>query len=277
MTVVTVVLAAVVLAVLAVGMGYVLGWANRKFHVAVDPKVEALLGAMPGANCGGCGYVGCSEYAEALARGEAGVTLCAPGGVSTAEQLADIMGIEVDQACPYRAVLHCSAYEHQRLQRREYFGERTCGAANLVGGTQGCAYGCLGFGDCELVCDYDAIEMVDGLCIIDYEKCVGCGACVRACPRNIISMIPFKADRMLVVVCANKDNAREVKEVCEVGCSGCALCARKGPELFSMDGGLPIIDYEAYTPDHPDLEIAREKCPKKTLVFMGKPAEPESF
>src|SRR4030042_1450041 len=140
-------LAASVLAILAVAMGYVLGWANRKFHVAVDPRVELLLAALPGANCGGCGYVGCSEYAA-------------------------------------------------------------------VPGAGGCPAAGLGLADSSRPCHYDAIQIVDGLSTIDYQKCVGCGACSRTCPRNIITLVPFKAERMMVVACSNQDTAADVRAVC---------------------------------------------------------------
>ncbi len=277
LTIVTLILAAGVLALLAVAMGYILGWANRRFHVETDPRVEILLNATPGANCGGCGYVGCREYAEAVARGEAAVTLCAPGGTGTAQQLASIMGIEVDQTFPYKAVLHCSADEDQRLGRKPYLGEQTCGAANLIGGVQGCTYGCLGFGDCMRACDYDAIRMVRGLAVIDPEACIGCEACARACPRNIITMVPFKTDRMLVIACANEDSAKDVRAVCTVGCSGCGICAKLAPELFSMEGNLPEFDYERYDPEDAGqeeaLEKVIEKCPKKRLLYVGTPTD----
>jgi RnfABCDGE-type electron transport complex B subunit len=270
---VTLLLSAAVLALLAVAMGYVLGWANRRFYVEVDPKVEALIAALPGANCGGCGYVGCSEYAEAVARGEAPVNLCAPGGAGAAEQLAAIMGVELDEALPYRAVLHCSATREQRLQRADYRGEPTCQAANLVAGVQGCIYGCLGFGDCQRACDYGAIEIVNGLSTIDYDKCVGCGACARTCPRNIITMVPFKSERMMVVACSNQDRGGDVRAVCEVGCLGCKACTRVAPDLITMDGALPAINYDNYDPTDDVIEQVLEKCPRKRLLFVGKPTE----
>ncbi len=275
LTNVTVVLAAAVLALLGVAMGLVLGWANRKFHVPVDPKVEALLAALPGANCGGCGFVGCSEYAEVVARGEAEVSLCAPGGAGAAQQLDAILGVEVGEALPYRAVLHCSARREQRLQRVHYTGEPTCAAVNLVAGVQGCSYGCLGFGDCQQACIYGAIRVVDGLSCIDYEACVGCGACARTCPRNIITMVPFKSEKMLVVACSNQDRAGDVRAVCEVGCIGCRACMRVAPDVISVEGALPTINYDNYDPTDETLAEVLEKCPRKRLLFVGKPTEEE--
>ena len=266
---VTIGLAAVVLSLLAVAMAYVLGWANRVFHVEVDPRVEKINEALPGANCGGCGYVGCNEYAEAVAAGVADVTLCGPGGTSCAAQLAEIMGVDPGKARPLRAVVHCRADRDMRLLRKDYQGERTCAAANLVGGVQGCTYGCLGFGDCERSCDYDAIHVKNGVAVVDYEKCIGCKACARVCPRNIISMVPFYTERMLVIGCSNHDFGPDVKKVCTVGCTGCKVCA-KNSDVFAMDENLPTIDYEAYDPDA-DVKTALDKCPMKGLVYVGKP------
>ena len=115
LTAVTIILASAVLAILAIAMGYVLGWANRAFHVEVDPKVAAIQAVLPGANCGGCGFVGCAEYAEAMAGGNTGVALCAPGGAGCAQQLAEILGVTVAESFPYRAVVHCAArrFGHQ--------------------------------------------------------------------------------------------------------------------------------------------------------------------
>ncbi len=265
----TLLLAGAALALLAVAMGFILGWANRTFHVEVDPKVEAIIEALPGVNCGGCGFVGCGEYAEAVARGDADVGLCAPGGAGCAQELAEIMGVEVTESFPYRAVVHCAAHFKNRLQRMPYDGEQTCAAANLVAGVQGCTYGCLGLGDCTRACDYDAIHVVDGLATVDYEKCIGCKACARTCPRNIITMVPFKAERMLVVACSNQDKGPDVQAVCEVGCIGCTACSRNA-EPMQMEGNLPMIDYDAYG-DVADFALARQKCPRSSMLYVGKP------
>jgi len=273
LTATTVFLAAIVLSLLAVAMACVLGWANQAFHVEVDPKVERINDVLPGANCGGCGYVGCGEYAEAVATGDADLTLCAPGGGGCAQALGEIMGVEVSAAMPYRAVIHCSATWEQRLGRTDYKGETTCAAANLVADYQGCTYGCLGLGDCQNVCDYGAIDIVDGLAKINYEACIGCKACESVCPRNIISMVPFKSDRMMVVACSNDDFGKDVKNVCQTGCIGCKACSRDN-ELIKMDGNLPIIDYEAYDPDSA-MEPILDKCRMESLFFIGKPTPEE--
>ena len=196
----TILLAALTMLVLAAALSSVLGWAAKAFYVEVDPRVERIEIALPGVNCAGCGYIGCTDYAEAIvADGDVRVDLCAPGGVACAESVAAIMGVDVEPSWPYRAVVHCSATREQRLQQQEYRGETTCSAANLVAGVQGCTYGCLGFGDCVMACEFDAIHVIDGLARVDYRKCTGCGACIDACPRHIISRIPFKAEQVFVV------------------------------------------------------------------------------
>jgi ferredoxin len=180
------------------------------------------------------------------------------------------MGVEVKQSWPERPVVHCRATYAERLQRGTYLGEQSCTAANLVSGVQGCVYGCLGFGDCVRACNYDAIHVVNGLARVDYEKCVGCGACARVCPRNIITMVPFKADRVLVVGCSNRDFGLDVKAVCKIGCIGCKACERFNKDLFKVVDNLPRIDYERYDPAQ-DLQVILDKCPMKGLIYVGKP------
>lgn len=272
MSVVTIGLSAGTLLAMAVVLSYVLGWASKAFHVEVDPRVTAIMDVLPAANCGGCGFVGCSDYAEAIVGADAPVNKCPVGGESCAAAVAGIMGVTLTDTLPYRPIVHCGARTEDKLLRSEYRGEPTCAAANLVAGVQGCTYGCLGFGDCVTACNYDAIHIVDGLSTVDYDKCVGCGACAKVCPRNIITMSPFKFERMLAVLCSNKDFGKTVKEVCTVGCVGCKACA-KACSLIEIDSNLSSINYELYCRDYEeDLKTAVEKCPQKRLVLVGKPS-----
>jgi len=271
MTWVTIGLSAATMIAMAVIFCYILGWANGAFHVEVDPTVEKILDVLSGANCGGCGYVGCGEYAQAIVAGETPVNKCAVGGPGVAAEIAAIMGVEISEAVPIRPLVRCHAHYEDRLQRSEYRGEPTCAAAGLIQGVQGCTYGCLGFGDCVSACNYDAIHIVDGLAVVDYEKCIGCGACAKACPRGVIAMTPFKYDRILAVTCSNHDAAKDVKAFCNVGCTGCKLCT-KSSDLFEVQGNLSAIDYEKYSSDHAeDLKKAVAKCKPGCINLVGKP------
>ncbi|NLW85344.1 MAG: RnfABCDGE type electron transport complex subunit B [Planctomycetes bacterium] len=272
MMIIIILLSGGIMLALALFIAYTLGWANNALKVEVDPRVEAIGVALPGANCGGCGFVGCSDYADAVVHKGASVTLCTVGGSSCAAAIAAIMGVDVEESWPYRPAVHCGAKSSQRLGMMEYRGEKSCSAANITGGVQGCVYGCLGMGDCLRACKFGAIEIVEGLATINYAKCTGCGACAKACPRNIITMVPFKSDRMLVVACSNKDFGKDVRAVCKVGCLGCGACAKINT-LFTMQDNLSRIDYDKYGDDTPQaIEAALQKCPMKRLIYTGKPS-----
>jgi len=263
-----IILAGGTMLVLASVAGYLLGLANKVFHVEVDPRIEKINEALPGANCGGCGYVGCMPYAEAVVGGDR-PDKCTVGGAATAEDVAEIMGIKIEVSAPLKAIVHCGAHYEDRLGRSEYRGEQTCAAAHLVSGVQACTYGCLGLGDCVAACEFDAIHIIDGLAVVDEEKCVGCGACAKACPRLIISMERFKNAEMYNVACSNKDFGKDVKAVCKVGCIGCSLCAKSSP-LFLMEDKLAVVDYDHYDADKVETApVAKDKCPTKCIITVG--------
>ena len=264
-------IAGATMAILAIAMSYILGWANKAFHVEMDPRIEAAENILPGANCGGCGYVGCREYAEAIVEGEE-LTKCTVGGTSVTQALGQLMGVEVEDTWPYRAVVHCSAKLEERLGRSRYHGVQSCAAANMISGIQSCTFGCLGLGDCVDACDYDAIHIIDGVAVVNYEKCTGCGACTQVCPRNIITMVPFKQERMMAVTCSNKDKGKDVSAVCTIGCIGCGACARVN-DLIQIEDGLATIDYDRYPPGDVDFAAAVGKCPRASLVWIGRPSE----
>lgn len=242
--------------------------ASVKLHVQQDPRVEQVDEALPGANCGGCGYAGCTAYAKAVVAGETPVNACTPGGEEVANRLAEIMGVSFDVSVQTRPVLHCSAEYDQRKGHMPYDGVPTCTAANLVPGVQGCAFGCLGFGDCMESCPFDAIHMHNGLPAFDYDKCTSCGACEKACPRDLIEMIPFTKESMLVVGCANHDPPKVVKQVCEVGCIGCGACTRQS-DVFGITRFKADIDYDKYESIE-QVRPAFEKCPAAALVVFGE-------
>ena len=251
------------------GLGLILGLglavASKKFAVTIDPKIEQVLDVLPGANCGGCGYPGCSGFAEAVVGGKVLVTDCKPGGPEIAEKIAGILGVEVGDVAPEVASVHCRGGRAEAVEKCRYEGLESCAAAELIAhGSKGCQYGCLGLGDCVRAWPYEALVMGDnGLRVVLEEKCTACGLCVSACPRGIMQLIPKKV--RVYLGCVSRERAKAVKSVCTVGCIGCKLCST--PKVtpsgaITMDGNLPVIDYTV----EDDLENAVNKCPTKSFV-----------
>ena len=261
-------IAAGIMLLLAVVLSWILGWANVTFAVTVDPREEAVLNVLPGANCGACGFAGCADMAKSLVDGKSQATQCTQCSAAQVGLIAEILGVEAGTVVPCRAVVHCSATCLDRKDVQKYEGEPTCAAANLLTGIQGCAYGCLGQGDCMRACNYGAIHIENGLARIDYSKCVGCKACEAVCPRRVIRVLPFEREQMYVIACSNLDAGPEVKSVCPVGCIGCGGCARRSPQTFKMRDGLPVMDYTDYDPEA--LTEAVEKCPVKIIRLVGQ-------
>ncbi|MBN2715022.1 MAG: RnfABCDGE type electron transport complex subunit B [Deltaproteobacteria bacterium] len=225
-------------------MAVLLAVGRKAFAVEVDRKFELLMDIMPGANCGGCGFPGCSGYANALVQGKATPTACPPGGSALAEEIGAILGVRVDAQEPMVALVACAGGNEASPVRSVYSGISDCKAAHAVaGGFKSCTYGCLGLGSCIDVCTFDAMFKTDnGLVRVDPEKCTGCKKCVEACPRNIIRMVPKKAT--VHVLCTNPQKAKAVKAVCTVGCTGCKLCVKQSKSI-KVDDALAVVDYTA--------------------------------
>jgi len=269
MIVVTVSIAAVSMLFMAVIFSYILGWANKKFKVEIDARIESVLEVLPGVNCGGCGYLGCSDYAVAVVTDNVPVNKCTVGGASCAVDVAGIMGVEVGETIALRAVVHCTAHNMERLRATEYRGEKRCSAAHQVAGVQGCTFGCLGLGDCVRSCNYDAIHIVEGLAMVDYKKCVGCGACSKICPRSIIQIVGFQEDLIPTVACSNTDQAKDAKAVCRTSCVACKACS-KISDIFTITDNLSKCDYGSYTKEsYEDAVKSIEKCPTHCIRLIG--------
>lgn len=237
----------IVYAVIALGglgilFGLVLGVADKKFSVEVDERVSAVRAAVAGANCGACGYAGCDAYAEAVVRGEAKANSCTPGGAKTVKAIAEIMGVNADAQEPMVARVRCQGTCDRVSPRYDYTGVPNCRAASgISGGPNACEFGCVGFGECVSVCAFGAIQMIDGIAVIDDNICTGCGMCVEVCPRSIIKMMP--TDQTVVVMCRNEAVGRIAKNQCKTACIACKRCEKACPsESIKVINGVAIID-----------------------------------
>lgn len=221
----------VVYPVLAIGgmgllFGAGLGIASKKLAVSVDERVEKIKQNLPGANCGGCGFAGCEAFAKSVVNGDSKPNECPVSSEDQVKAISSIMGIVTELGSRKIAIVRCKGNNAQALERYKYTGVRSCIDAHLVnGGPKSCIYGCLGMGSCVSSCEFDAIRIVDGLAVINKEKCKACGNCVGVCPRNIIHIGDYETSYH--VNCNSKDKGKDVKASCKVGCIGCGVCVKQ--------------------------------------------------
>jgi len=244
----------------------VLAIASEKLKVKEDPLVVEINEALPGLNCGACGYAGCHALAEKYAEQRSLDNLrCPPGGEETESKIAEILGVSAGPAIKKRAVVKCGGTKALAAERADYKGVKNCAAAELIaGGQKVCAYGCLGFGDCETVCPFDAIHVLeDGLPHVDESKCTACGLCVEACPRKIIDMV--SCNNRVVVACNSTDKGAAVRKACKVGCIACNICVKNAPEGYTITNFLAKVNYDK---GDEKAEAAIAKCPTKCIVKL---------
>ncbi|MGM0461183.1 MAG: RnfABCDGE type electron transport complex subunit B [Fibrobacterota bacterium] len=251
--------------------GVILSISAKKFKVSGNPQVQKVEGVLPQTNCGACGYPGCAQFAAAVVRGEASVSGCIAGGSATADKVAEIMGVDAGEIEEYTAIVKCKGGRKEARERAQYDGLTDCNAAELVSrGSKECLYGCFGLGSCVKACNYDAITITDnGIAKVDPEKCTGCKACVPACPRNIIEMMP--RSRNIFIACNNHDRGAKVKKYCSVGCTACTLCV-KAAEVegaIYMKDNLPVLDYNS----EENFLTSAYKCPSNCFSdhLKGRP------
>lgn len=247
------------------GMGVLLGLAlaiaSRVFAVKVDERIPKVTEALPGANCGGCGYSGCAALAEAIVKGEAKPNACNSCSAEGSRLIGEIMGIEVEESIPLHAHVMCSGNCHTARYKYRYEGAADCIAAEkLGGGDKVCPNGCVGLGTCVAACKYDAIHIVDGLAVVDDAKCIGCGACSALCPKHLISMIPVSSK--YCVECRSVDNGAITRKQCDVGCISCRICEKNCPV-----GAITVTDFVATIDQGKCIGCGKcaEKCPRKII------------
>jgi Na+-translocating ferredoxin:NAD+ oxidoreductase subunit B len=249
----------------------------QKFKVIEDPRIDAVEDALPKTNCGGCGFPGCRAFAEACVKADDFSNLnCPVGGNDTMQSVGGILGKHIEEKEPYIAVVRCSGSFEYRKKTNVYDGASSCTiAASLYGGDTGCAYGCLGLGECVDACDFEAMYMDEktGLPVVIEDKCTACNACVKACPKDIMQLWPKgKKNRRIYVACVNEDKAGPARKSCAVACIGCSKCFDECKyEAITIENVLAYIDYEKCKLCRKCVDV----CPTNSIHEINFPPKKE--
>jgi Na+-translocating ferredoxin:NAD+ oxidoreductase subunit B len=260
--------ASLLMAGLGVGLAGVLAFANRKMFVYEDPRIDIVESLLPNANCGACGSAGCRVFAESVVAGELAPGKCTANSDQVTDALAGYLGVDAGGGEKQVARLACAGGNHVSWTRARYQGMETCRGASLIaGGGKGCSWGCLGLGDCEVVCGFDAISMdAFGLPVVDTERCTACNKCVEVCPRLLFSLQPL--NHRLWVACKNLAEGEAAEAECDVACTACGRCEADAPGgLVTMAGNLPVVDYGKNDLATPGVI---QRCPTGAIVWLTK-------
>jgi H+/Na+-translocating ferredoxin:NAD+ oxidoreductase subunit B len=241
-----------------------LAYLSKKLYVAENPLVGQIMEALPGINCGACGYSGCKAYAEAIAAGNE-LVFCKPGGLDVNDKVAGLLNKTAGSAAAQKVIIRCGSDKTQKKMSYDYTGPQSCLYANQLGGGIDCQYGCLGLGDCTGVCPTQALVLKDRKITVVRDKCIGCGKCVTICPRSLFKLVSTHEAGTTYVACSNKDKGAQARKVCQVSCIGCGICVRMEGSSFVLNNNLSEVDY-----DKPVLleaiNTAKEKCPTHCIL-----------
>ena len=262
----TYILPMLVFGAIGLAAGVLLTVCSKIFEVKTDERIEAVNEALPQVNCGACGFSGCADYAAAIVQNGVPTNMCKPGGAECSKKISEIMGMEEMAVVPQVAVVLCSGDCKASQSKFEFQGVQSCKAANrFYNGSEVCAHGCLGLGDCAKVCPNDAISVVDGLARVDKSKCIGCGLCTKVCPDNLIILRDI--DKQYDVCCSSTDPGKVVRAACKNGCIGCKICEKKCAfDAIHVENNLASIDYEKCT----GCGACAEACPAKVIRRCGE-------
>lgn len=261
--IVKVLIAAAILGVIGFILGAALSFASKVFFVEEDARIAQITAVLPGANCGGCGFAGCANYADAIVSNGEPINRCPSCKQEALDEISKIVGVESVATEPKVAHVRCSGGNLYANKKYEYYGMNDCvAAARLLDGFIQCKYGCLGFGTCASICPYNAISIVDGVAKIDKEVCTGCGACTKVCPKHVIEIVP--KDSKVFIDCSSKDKGAQTKNNCQSGCLGCKICEKTCEhDAVKVVDNVAVIDFEKCT----ECGACAEKCPKKIIKF----------
>lgn len=263
MNVEAIILAAAVIGVIGLLIGLLLGIAGKKFAVEVDEKEIAVRELLPGNNCGGCGYAGCDAMAQAIASGKAPASGCPVASAEVAGEIAKVMGVDATDSVREVAFVKCNGTCDKATVKYEYYGIHDCRKLALIpgNGDKACSFGCMGYGSCVKVCPFDAIHIVNGVAVVDKDKCKACKKCIAVCPKHLIELVPYDAEYK--VACSSTEKGKDVKAVCDAGCISCKLCEKQcTADAIHVENNLAAIDYTKCV----NCGACAAKCPSKIIL-----------
>lgn len=265
----TYILPVLIFAAIGAAAGGLLLLGTKLFAVETDETVARITEALPNANCGSCGFSGCEGYAKAVAEGKAPTNKCKPGGSAAAAKLAEIMGTEALEAEREIAFVRCNGCIGATEERYIFTGTPSCAAVErFYNGKGTCRTGCDGYGDCAAVCDNNAISIVNGVAVVNPDKCLGCGRCAAVCPNKLIVIRPV--NQKVDVRCSSRDPGKIAKDICKNSCIGCKICEKKCPSgAITVNDNHASIDYSKCT----NCGVCASVCPRKCIVISDKPME----
>lgn len=266
MDVYAVIIAVAVMSGLGFSLASILAVANKKLYVFEDPRIDQVEGMLPGSNCGACGLPGCRAFAESAVAGTVTPGGCTVTTEESRDNIAEYLGVDVGGEEKQTVRLACAGGSNVARQRAAYEGFANCRGANLVaGGGKGCAWACLGYGDCMVVCDFDAIVMNEfDIPVVNDILCTACGDCVEICPKGLFSLQPIS--NRLWVACKNESFGDDAENECAVACNACAKCVADAPEgLVEMINNLAVVDHSK---QHLANKQTIQRCPTGAIVWL---------